>query len=66
VDHRAGSTAFANSPANFGKFIAEGTENWAKISKFVSSHAEKFVSYTLVPPSKFSPTMSGIVVWYEN
>jgi tripartite-type tricarboxylate transporter receptor subunit TctC len=29
-----GSTAFASSPADFGKFIAEETEKWAKVVKF--------------------------------
>jgi tripartite-type tricarboxylate transporter receptor subunit TctC len=29
-----GYTAFAGSPAEFGKFIAEETEQWAKVVKF--------------------------------
>ena len=29
-----GGTTFALSPANFGKFIAEETEKWAKVIKF--------------------------------
>jgi hypothetical protein len=29
-----GSTAFAGSPAEFGKFIAEETEKWVKVVKF--------------------------------
>jgi hypothetical protein len=52
--------------ADFGKFIAEGTENWAKISKFVSSHAEKFVSYILVPSSKCSPTVTSSTRFAEQ
>jgi tripartite-type tricarboxylate transporter receptor subunit TctC len=29
-----GSSAFANSPNEFGKFIAEDTERWGKVVKF--------------------------------
>jgi tripartite-type tricarboxylate transporter receptor subunit TctC len=29
-----GYTAFASSPAEFGKFIAEDIQKWAKVVKF--------------------------------
>ena len=29
-----GATVFPGSPADFGKFIAEETEKWAKVIKF--------------------------------
>jgi tripartite-type tricarboxylate transporter receptor subunit TctC len=35
-----GSTALAGSPADFGKFIAEETEKWAKVIKFAGIKAE--------------------------
>ena len=35
-----GATAFAGSPADFGKFIAEDTEKWAKVIKFANIRAE--------------------------
>jgi tripartite-type tricarboxylate transporter receptor subunit TctC len=30
----SGHTAFASSPADFGKFITEEIEKWAKVIKF--------------------------------
>jgi tripartite-type tricarboxylate transporter receptor subunit TctC len=35
-----GATAFAGSPADFGKFMAEDTEKWAKVIKFANIRAE--------------------------
>jgi tripartite-type tricarboxylate transporter receptor subunit TctC len=35
-----GSPALAGSPADFGKLIAEDTEKWAKVIKFVGIKAE--------------------------
>jgi tripartite-type tricarboxylate transporter receptor subunit TctC len=35
-----GGTVFAGSPAEFGKFIAEDTEKWAKVVKFSGAKAE--------------------------
>jgi tripartite-type tricarboxylate transporter receptor subunit TctC len=34
-----GATAFAGSPADFGKFMAEDTEKWAKVIKFAGIKA---------------------------
>jgi len=34
------ATAFAGTPADFGKFIAEETEKWAKVIKFAGIKAE--------------------------
>jgi hypothetical protein len=31
-----GMTVLAGSPADFGKFIADETEKWAKVVKFAS------------------------------
>jgi tripartite-type tricarboxylate transporter receptor subunit TctC len=35
-----GATAFAGSSTDFGKFIAEDTEKWAKVIKFANIRAE--------------------------
>jgi tripartite-type tricarboxylate transporter receptor subunit TctC len=35
-----GYTAFASSPAEFGKFIAEDIEKWAKVVKFAGIKPE--------------------------
>jgi len=35
-----GATPFAGSPADFGKFMAEDTEKWAKVIKFANIRAE--------------------------
>jgi tripartite-type tricarboxylate transporter receptor subunit TctC len=35
-----GYTAFASSPAGFGKFIAEDIEKWAKVVKFAGIKPE--------------------------
>jgi hypothetical protein len=35
-----GGTILAGSPADFGKFIAEETEKWAKVIKFVGIKAD--------------------------
>ncbi len=35
-----GATPFPGSPADFGKFIAEDTEKWAKVVKFSGAKAE--------------------------
>jgi tripartite-type tricarboxylate transporter receptor subunit TctC len=35
-----GATVFVVSPADFGKFIAEETEKWAKVIKFAGARAE--------------------------
>jgi tripartite-type tricarboxylate transporter receptor subunit TctC len=35
-----GATAFAGSPADFGKFMADDTEKWAKVIKFANIRAE--------------------------
>jgi hypothetical protein len=35
-----GGTVFAGSPAEFGKFIAEETEKWAKVVKFSGAKAD--------------------------
>jgi len=35
-----GAAAFASSPAEFGKFIAEETAKWAKVIKFAGIKAE--------------------------
>jgi tripartite-type tricarboxylate transporter receptor subunit TctC len=35
-----GGTVFASSPADFGTFIAEYTEKWAKVIKFAGAKAE--------------------------
>jgi tripartite-type tricarboxylate transporter receptor subunit TctC len=35
-----GATAFAGSPADFGKFMAEDTEKWANVVKFAGLKAE--------------------------
>ena len=35
-----GTTPFAGSPADFGKFIAEETEKWGKVVKFSGAKAE--------------------------
>jgi tripartite-type tricarboxylate transporter receptor subunit TctC len=35
-----GAEAFASSPAEFGKFIVEETEKWAKVVKFAGIKAE--------------------------
>jgi tripartite-type tricarboxylate transporter receptor subunit TctC len=35
-----GSTVFPSSPAEFGKFIADETEKWAKVIKFAGIKAE--------------------------
>jgi tripartite-type tricarboxylate transporter receptor subunit TctC len=35
-----GYTAFASSPAGFGKFIAEDIEKWAKVMKFAGIKPE--------------------------
>ena len=35
-----GGTVFAGSPADFGKFIAEETEKWAKVVKFAGIKAD--------------------------
>ena len=35
-----GGTAFSSSPSDFGKFIVEDTEKWAKVIKFSGARAE--------------------------
>jgi tripartite-type tricarboxylate transporter receptor subunit TctC len=35
-----GATVFVGSPADFGKFIADETEKWAKVIKFAGAKAE--------------------------
>ena len=35
-----GSEPFAGSPADFGRFLTEETEKWAKVVKFASLKAE--------------------------
>ena len=35
-----GGTAFFSSPSDFGKFIVEDTEKWAKVIKFSGARAE--------------------------
>jgi tripartite-type tricarboxylate transporter receptor subunit TctC len=35
-----GGTALVGSPADFGKFIADETEKWAKVIKFAGAKAE--------------------------
>jgi hypothetical protein len=35
-----GGTALAGSPADFGKFIADETEKWGKVVKFVGIKAD--------------------------
>jgi tripartite-type tricarboxylate transporter receptor subunit TctC len=35
-----GATVFVVSPADFGKFIADETEKWAKVIKFAGAKAE--------------------------
>ena len=35
-----GAEAFASSPAEFGKFIVEETEKWAKVVKFAGIKAD--------------------------
>jgi hypothetical protein len=35
-----GCAVFAGSPADFGKFIAEETEKWAKVVKFAGIKPE--------------------------
>ena len=35
-----GGTVLAGSPADFGKFIADETEKWAKVIKFAGIKAE--------------------------
>jgi tripartite-type tricarboxylate transporter receptor subunit TctC len=35
-----GCGVFAGSPADFGKFIADETEKWAKVNKFANIKAE--------------------------
>jgi tripartite-type tricarboxylate transporter receptor subunit TctC len=35
-----GATVFVVSPADFGKFIADETEKWAKVIKFAGARAE--------------------------
>ena len=35
-----GAAVFAGSPADFGKFIADETEKWAKVVKFAGIKAE--------------------------
>ena len=35
-----GATALPSSPADFGKFIADETEKWAKVVKFAGIKAE--------------------------
>jgi tripartite-type tricarboxylate transporter receptor subunit TctC len=35
-----GGTAFVGSPADFGKFIADETEKWAKVIKFAGVKAD--------------------------
>jgi tripartite-type tricarboxylate transporter receptor subunit TctC len=35
-----GATPFAGSPADFGKFMTEDTEKWAKVIKFANIRAE--------------------------
>ena len=35
-----GAAVFAGSPADFGKFIADETEKWAKVVKFAGMRAE--------------------------
>ena len=35
-----GATVLAGSPEDFGKLIAEETEKWAKVVKFVGIKAE--------------------------
>jgi tripartite-type tricarboxylate transporter receptor subunit TctC len=35
-----GGTVFAGSPADFGKFIADETEKWGKVVKFVGIKAD--------------------------
>jgi tripartite-type tricarboxylate transporter receptor subunit TctC len=37
---QGGGVAFAGSPADFGKLIAEDTEKWAKVVKFAGIKAE--------------------------
>jgi hypothetical protein len=37
-DH--GGTAFALSPADFGKLIADETDKWGKVAKFAGIKAE--------------------------
>ena len=35
-----GGTAFAGSPADFGKFIADETEKWGKVVRFAGMKSE--------------------------